>query len=71
MELITIYFHWIGEKRIYSATAAIGVWDGNEDDHHIFYYFDDNPEESVIGVFADFEVVGYVRGGVEYGDCNY
>lgn len=70
MEFITIYFHWVGEKRIYSARAVIGVWDGNEDDHQVFYYFDDAVDKSIIGVYADFEVVGYERGGVEYGNCQ-
>ncbi|CAB4121866.1 hypothetical protein UFOVP26_38 [uncultured Caudovirales phage] len=69
MELITIYFHWVGEKRIYSATAAIGEWDGIEGDADdaIFYYFDDAVDKSIIGVFADFEVIGYERKGVIYG----
>lgn len=76
IEHIVIYFKWIDEanceplpKYIYTARAAIGMWDGVEgdDDDAIFYYFDDNPNLSIIGNHGDFDVVGYERKGEMYG----
>jgi hypothetical protein len=76
IEHIVIHFKWANEANgepvddyIYTARAAIGEWNGveGEDDDAIFYYFDDNPNLSIIGNHGDFNVVGYERGGVSYG----
>jgi hypothetical protein len=55
---IEVVGYWIGEpEKTFFKTCVIGEWDGNENDDHIFFYFDN--EKSIVGDHGDFVVIDY------------
>ena len=55
---IIIFGYWDNKpSETFFKTCVIGEWDGNENDDHIFFYFDN--EKSIIGDHGDFVVIDY------------
>lgn len=55
--LIEIKAKWVDSGEEFTDNAAIGQYDGESDDDHIFYWFDSS--DMVIGEHEDFIVISY------------
>ena len=43
-KLVQVSGHWTDEpQRVFDVLVSLDSWDGDENDHHVFYYTDGEP----------------------------